>query len=66
MCFTNHKAHAGRPLTMHCNALHAADGAIPSIPGVMGAPKPVLSPVTLTFDLDIETCLSEGPNTSFL
>ena len=45
---------------------HAAEWTIPSLPGVMGVHSAFLSLVTLTFDLDIQTHLSEGPNTSSL
>ena len=44
------------------NAMHAADGTIPLLPGGRRAQKPVFVPG----DLDIETRPSEGPNTSSL
>ena len=45
----------------HVNLLQI-HSAVPEIT----AENPVLSVVTLTFDLDIQTHLSEGPNTSSL
>jgi len=53
-------------LTMHCNALHAADGTIPLLLGVMGVHSAFFVPGDLTFDLDIQTRPNERPNTSSL
>jgi len=54
-------------LTVHWNALRAADEIIPSLPeGGDGSVQRFLSLVTLTFDLDIQTFPCEGPNTSSL
>jgi len=45
---------------------HAGERTIRSLPGVMGVHSTFLFLVTLTFDLDIQTRPSEGPNTSFV
>jgi len=39
------------PSTIYCNALHAADETIQSLPGVMGVHSEFFVLVTLTFDL---------------
>jgi len=38
--------------------------SIPSLQGLMGVDSAFLALVTLTFDLDIQTRQSQGPNTS--
>jgi len=39
-----------------------SETSVLSLPRVEGVHSSFLSMVTLTFDFDIETCLSEGPN----
>jgi len=45
---------------------HATEQTILSLLGVIGVHRPFLSLVTLIFDLDIQTCPSDGQNMSSL
>ena len=50
-CFPNIDRTQAAPSTIYCNALHAADETIQSLPGVMGVHSEFFVLVTLTFDL---------------